>query len=116
MDSVAFSKLRVDKYSPLREVVEKTPGYHLTERGELYSDTYSHSDLKRIHRELKFAFYTPPKLLKIGIKFLRIGFFNLKEVTPLLFIWPLLLKETIAREIKKNRLGNSLKRIFINNA
>ena len=115
VDTVAFSRLRVDKYSPLREVVERTPGYHLTDKGQLYSDTYSHGDLKKIHRKVKIGFYTPGHLLKLGIKFLRVGFINFKEVIPLLFVWPLLLKQTIAREIHKNRLGDSLKHIFIKN-
>ena len=116
VDTVAFSRLRVDKYSPLKEVVAKTPGYHLTDKGQLYSDAYSHAALKKIHRKLKFGFYTPLQLLKIGIKFLRVGFFNFKEVMPLLFVWVPLLKQTIARDIHKNRLGDSLRRIFIKNA
>jgi len=55
LDSIAFSKLRVDKYSPLKEIVKNTPGYHLTVRGEVYSDRYSHSYLKKIHRKLRFS-------------------------------------------------------------
>jgi len=113
VDSVAFSKLRVDKYSPLKEVVKKTPGYHLTAKGELYSDTYSHSDLKKIHRKLKFSFYTPIKVLKLIKKFASVGFFNFKEIMSLLPAVPALITGVIAREIHKNRLGDSLKRIFV---
>ena len=116
LDSVAFSKLRVDKYSPLKETVEKTPGYHLTERGELYSDVYSHSALKKIHRKMKFSFYTPGRLLKTAFKFVRVRFFIFSELMYFVAVSPLLLSGIIAREIKKNRLGDSLKRIFINNA
>ncbi|MFC1646620.1 B12-binding domain-containing radical SAM protein [Candidatus Omnitrophota bacterium] len=43
VDCITFSKLRIEKFSPLREVAEKTPGYHVTDRGELYSDAYSHA-------------------------------------------------------------------------
>ncbi len=116
IDSVAFSKLRVDKYSPLKETVEKTPGYHLTERGELYSDAYSHSTLKKIHRKMKFSFYTPGRLLKIAFKFLRVRFFTFSELMYFVAVSPALLSGVIAREIKKNRLGDSLKRIFVHNA
>lgn len=116
VDSVAFSKLRVDKYSPLRETVEKTPGYHLTDRGELYSDTYSHATLKKIHRKIKFSFYTPGRLLKIAFKFLRVRFFTFSELMYFVAVSPALLAGVIAREIKKNRLGDSLKRIFAHNA
>lgn len=115
IDSVAFSKLRVDKYSPLKETVEKTPGYHLTERGELYSDAYSHSTLKKIHRKMKFSFYTPGRLLKIAFKFLRVRFFTFSELMYFAAVSPALLAGVIAREIKKSRLGDSLKRIFVHN-
>ncbi|MFH0840099.1 MAG: radical SAM protein [Candidatus Omnitrophota bacterium] len=112
VDSVAFSRLRVDKYSPLREIVAKTPGYHLTDRGQLYSDTYSHDALKKIHRKIKFSFYTPGKLLHLGWKFATVGFLTFPEVVSFFISGPVLLKGVIAREIHKNRLGDSLKRIF----
>jgi len=113
VDTVAFSKLRVDKYSPLKDVVKNTPGYHITSKGEMYSDTYSHSALKKIHRKLKFSFYTPVKVLKIIKKFVTVGFFNFKEILSLLVVVPALIKGMIAREIEKKRLGDSLRRIFI---
>ena len=116
VDTVAFSKLRVDKYSPLKEIAMKTPGYHVTDRGELYSDTFSHPTLKKIHRKLKFSFYTPMKLLKIAKRFVTVGFLNFSEVISFLIASPALLKGVIAREIHKKRLVDSLKRIFIHHA
>lgn len=113
VDSVAFSRLRVDKYSPIREIVAKTQGYHLTDRGQLYSDTYSHDALKKIHRKIKFSFYTPLKVLRLGWKFAAVGFLTFPEVMSFLITGPILLKGVIAREIQKNRLGDSLKRIFM---
>jgi magnesium-protoporphyrin IX monomethyl ester (oxidative) cyclase len=116
VDSVAFSRLRVDKYSPLREIVAKTPGYHLTDRGQLYSDTYSHDVLKRIHRKMKFSFYTPAKVIHLAWKFSAVGFFNFREIMSFLAAGPILLKGVIAREIEKKRLGDSIKRIFVHHA
>ncbi len=116
VDSVAFSRLRVDKYSPFREIVAKTPGYHLTDRGQLYSDTYSHDALKKIHRKIKFSFYTPFKLIQLGWKFAMVGFLTFPEVMSFLITGPILLKGVISREIQKKRLGDSLKRIFIHKA
>jgi magnesium-protoporphyrin IX monomethyl ester (oxidative) cyclase len=115
VDSVAFSKLRVGKYSPLRKAAEETPGYHVTERGELYSDTYSHAALKKIHRKLKFSFYTPFTLFKLAKKLITVGFVTYSEVMSFLIITPALLARLIAREIQKNRFGDSLKRVFISN-
>ncbi|MFH1594045.1 MAG: radical SAM protein [Candidatus Omnitrophota bacterium] len=116
VDSVAFSKLRVDKYSPLKEIAEKTPGYHVTDRGELYSDTYSHETLKKIHRKLKFSFFTPYILFKLVKKLLRVKFITGREIISFLIASPMLLKGVIAREIHKKRLGDSLKRIFMRKA
>ena len=116
VDSITFHKLRIEKFSPLKEIAENTPGYHVTDRGELYSDTYSHATLKKIGRKIKFSFYTPTKLLKIARKFLIIRFFTVREMLSFVIAAPLLLKNVITREIHKNRLGDSLKRIFLRNA
>ena len=116
LDSITFQKLRIEKFSPLKKIAEETPGYHVTERGELYSDAYSHAALKKIGRKIKFSFYTPLRLLKIFKKILVIRFFGLSEVASFLGASPRLFKSVIAREIQKKRLGNSLKRIFIKNA
>ncbi|MFA5271943.1 MAG: radical SAM protein, partial [Candidatus Omnitrophota bacterium] len=65
LDSIACNKLRIEKFSPLRVLAENTPGYHITERGELYSDMYDYPALKKIGRTIKFSFYTPSRYLKI---------------------------------------------------
>lgn len=115
VDSIAYSKLRIDKFSPLRELAEKTPGYHVTERGELYSDNYSHPTLKKIGKKIKFSFYTPLKLLKIARKFVVVRFFTSKDIFLFLLVSPILFKNLISREIQKGRLGDSLTRIFVKN-
>ncbi|MBL7157845.1 MAG: radical SAM protein [Candidatus Omnitrophica bacterium] len=115
VDSITFQKLRIEKFSPLKELAVKTPGYHVTDRGELYSDMYSHPALKKIGKKIKFSFYRPLKLLKIACKFLRIKLFGFKDILSFLIASPLLLKSIITREIQKGRLGDSLKRIFIKN-
>jgi len=112
LDTVAFSKLRVDKNSPLKEIVKNTPGYHLTSKGEVYSDRYSHSYLKKIHRRLRFSFYTPFRVLKIAAKILKIRFVTFHEIMPLVVVAPLLLKRIIEKEIKEKRLVKSIKHIL----
>ncbi|MDD5423129.1 MAG: radical SAM protein [Candidatus Omnitrophota bacterium] len=116
LDSITFQKLRIEKFSPLRKVAENTPGYHVTEKGELYSDTFSHASLKKIGRQIKFSFYTPLQVLKILRKLLIVRFFTFNEIIMFLSVGPRLIKSVVAREMKKKRLGNSLKRIFIKNA
>ncbi len=112
VDSVAFSRLRVNKFSPLKKVVEETPGYHLTDKGVLFSDKYSHATLKKIHRKMKFAFYTPLTLLKLVKKMMLSGFITSRDIVSFLGATPALLKGLIAREVQKKRLGDSIKRMF----
>jgi len=112
LDFIAFSKLRLDKFSPLNDIIRNTPGYHVTVRGEVYSDRYSHSDLKKIHRKLRFAFYTPLRVIKIAFKMLRIRTFTVREIASFAFVTPVLLKNVIVKEIKRERLMKSIKHIL----
>jgi magnesium-protoporphyrin IX monomethyl ester (oxidative) cyclase len=58
LDSITFQKLRIEKYSPLKEVVENTPGYYYEYiGGPVYSDRHSLDDLIRIKDRIKFKFY-----------------------------------------------------------
>jgi radical SAM superfamily enzyme YgiQ (UPF0313 family) len=117
VDSITCNKLRIEKFSPLRELAEKTSGYHVTERGELYSDTYSHSALKKIGRRMKFSFYTPSRLVKIFWKnIFVVKFFSFREIAFFLFASPRLLLSVIIREKRRGRLADSLKRTFIKNS
>ncbi len=116
VDAIACNKLRIEKFSALRELAEKTPGYHITERGELYSDTYSHAALKKIGKRIKFSFYTPSRYVKILWKNIFIvRFFTLKEILFFLAAAPRLFISVIKRENRSGRLGDSLKRTFISN-
>ena len=113
VDSVAYSRLRVDKFSPLRDVIEKTPGCHITPSGELYRDSLNEKDLKRIRKKIEYSFYTPLKLLKIAKKILVTKFFSFTEILSFIVVLPLLLESILVREIQKGRLTNSLKHVFI---
>jgi len=116
LDSITFQKLRIEKFSPLRKIAETTPGYHVTSRGELYSDTHNHASLKKIGRQIKFSFYTPLQMLKISKKFAVVKFFSYNEIVVFMMAGPSLLWSVLVREMKKGRLGDSLRRIFVNNA
>jgi len=116
VDVIACNKLRIEKFSPLKELAEKTPGYHVTERGELYSDKYSHAALKKIGRRIKFSFYTPARYIKILWKNIFITkFFTFKEIVLVFLAIPSIVFSVIVREQKRGRLKDSLKRTFIRN-
>jgi len=116
LDSITFLKLRIEKFSPLREIVEKTPGYHIADNSVLYSDTYSYADLKKIARKIKFSFYTPSRYIKVLWKCIFVTrVFSFTEIISFFGSLPLVLKGVFAREIQRGRLGDSLKRTFISN-
>jgi len=102
LDTIACNKLRVSKYSPLKKTFDNMPDYHLTEKGEVYSDKYSHSDLKKINKRIKHSFYSPLKILKIIKKFLAARFISPRELLSVLSVAPLLIKDTVARELEKS--------------
>lgn len=117
VDAISCNKLRIEKFSALRELAEKTPGYHVTARGELYSDKYSHAALKKIGRRIKFSFYTPSRYIKIIWKNVFIvKFFTFKELIYFLLAAPAVIISVLAKEQRRGRLGESLKRTFIKNA
>ena len=58
LDSISFQKLRVEKFSPLKEIVENTPGYYCDSTGgPVYSDTYSLTALRQIRNRIRRDFY-----------------------------------------------------------
>jgi len=116
VDSITFLKLRIERFSPLREIIDKTSGYYIADNGVLYSDSYSQADLKKIGKKIKFSFYTPSRFLKILKKCFKTRFFTFRDMASLTILMPLLLKSIIAREVQKGRLCDSLKRAFIKNA
>jgi len=73
VDSISFQKLRVEKFSPLKEVVEATPGYYI-ERigGPVFSDRYGRKELKQIRNRIRSEFYDLPQILHIMRKAGRI--------------------------------------------
>jgi radical SAM superfamily enzyme YgiQ (UPF0313 family) len=74
LDTISFQKLRIEKFSPLKEVVENTPGYYY-ERigGPVYSDRYGRAELKQIRNRIRSEFYTPGQFVRIAKKARRIG-------------------------------------------
>jgi len=116
VDVIACNKLRIEKFSPLKELAQNSPGYHVTAKGELYSDTYSHAALKKIGRKIKFSFYTPSRYVKILWKNIFVTkFCTFSEILLIFFAAPRLLASVIIREKKRGRLKDSLKRTFIRN-
>lgn len=104
LDSISFQKLRVEKFSPLKEVVESTPGYHCEGDGKpVYSDRYGRKELKQIRNRIRKDFYNGRQLLQIAKKARRIGLVDGRDAATILVRLPLLGYRLHASSVRKDR-------------
>ena len=101
LDSITYQKLRVDRYSPLRELVESTPGYYVGDDRIVYREGVGRPGLKRISHKITRNFYTPKQLVAIMRKLFTIKLFTSKNVPALLTSVPFVLTKMIGRKINK---------------
>ncbi|HUT30499.1 MAG TPA: radical SAM protein [Sedimentisphaerales bacterium] len=106
LDSITFQKLRVEKFSPLQELVEQTPGYHFDRiGGPVYSERYGRKELKEIRNRIRSEFYDLPQMLHIVRKARRIGLVSGRDLFGALMGLPLLLCGLGRRKLQKMRHG-----------
>ena len=104
LDSITFQKLRIEKYSPLTELVAKTPGYHYDELGgPLYSDQYTLEKLKKIRDRIKFSFYNMGQIKDIIKKAYKIELLTTSDFILFLLSLPMLIFKMIKRDIQKKK-------------
>ncbi len=102
LDSINFHKLRIEKFSPLKEVVESTPGYYYNRiGGSVYSDRYGPVELKRIRNRIRSSFYDLPQILHIARKAWQIGLFRGRDLMVALPNLPLLVHGWSRRKSRK---------------
>lgn len=98
VDSISFQKLRIDEHSPLREVVQNTPGYHYTHLGgAVYSDRYGLDDLKRIRNRIFRDFYTPRQIAHVVHEVRRLGLIDSRDLLRMSARLPTLLHWVLRR-------------------
>ena len=100
-DSISFQRFQVRKHSPLRDLMESTPGYHATPRGTVYSDWCTLEDRKRIRTQIRWRFYTFGKLVRIVRKLHQIGFLNTTDLLMIIRRAPALMYVNGARYFGK---------------
>lgn len=104
VDSISFQKLRIEKFSPLKEVVDNTPGYHYGRNGgSVYSDRYGRKELKRIRNRIRSEFYDWHQFSHIIKKARRIGLANGRDVAVALPKLPLLIYRLAKRKIWRKK-------------
>jgi len=113
LDSITYQKLRIEKYSPLKELVEATPGYYIGDDRILYREGVGRRVLKRMSASITRKFYTPAQLLRIAGKIFHIRLFQSHNVVPLLLALPMVLAQTVSRKVNKMIVRSPLGR-FLN--
>ena len=104
LDSISFQKLRVEKFSPLKEVVEETPGYYYNRiGGSVYSDLYGRKELKQIRNRIRSEFYNLPQVIHIIRKARRIGLVGGRDLMNAFLKLPLVMYG-LARRITRKPL------------
>ncbi|MHC4606776.1 MAG: B12-binding domain-containing radical SAM protein [Planctomycetota bacterium] len=111
VDSISFQKLRIEKFSPLKELVEKTPGYYFTRiGGSVYSERFGREELKRIRDRIREQFYDLPHIIHMVRKALRIGLVSGRELTDALLRLPGFLYSMTRRNRRKDWWAKALGR------
>jgi anaerobic magnesium-protoporphyrin IX monomethyl ester cyclase len=101
LDSITYQKLRIEKYSPLKELVEKTPGYFIGDDRIVYSEKLRRPGLKRVSRRITRQFYTPAHLVRIIRKLFHIGLISRQMFFPLMMSFPIVLGRAVGRKMVK---------------
>ena len=108
-DGISVQRLRCEKYSVLKDVVDAHDKYHIRpgEMGIVYSDRYSPRQLRRIGRQIVLRFYSPRQLMRIGRKMLKLGLATPQAIfCAILFMLGRFLpgrKERISKRLKRVR-------------
>jgi len=104
LDSISFQKLRVEKFSPLKEAVENTPGYYYESiGGHVFSDKFGPKELKQIRNRIRAEFYDVPQLLRIAGKARRIGLVTGWDMAGVTLKLPILLSQWLGHRIEKQK-------------
>ena len=103
-DSISFQKLRVEKFSPLEEIIKNTPGYYYRRvGGSVYSDQFGRKELTRIRDKIRRGFYDVPQLLHVIRKAGRIGMLNWRDLAVAIPHLPLLAYRLAMKGRRKKR-------------
>ena len=104
IDSISFQKLRIEKFSPLKEIVEQTPGYYYNRiGGSVYSTRHGRKELKQIRNQIRSQFYDLPQIFHIIGKVRRIGLADGRDLANALLKLPLLMYGLTRRKHEGSR-------------
>jgi anaerobic magnesium-protoporphyrin IX monomethyl ester cyclase len=100
--TISLSLLRVDKFTPLRQLVESTPGYWIGSRGRVYSQEFGRKGLVRIRNRIRHRFlYRPGQLAKTFSALNNCEILTYRQIARLGLIAPLLLLDHVVHRSRK---------------
>ncbi len=102
LDSISFQKLRVERFSPLKGLVDETPGYYYNRiGGSVYSEQYGRKELKQIRNRIRSGFYDLPQIIRIIRKARRIGLLSVRDFSDAFLKLPLLMYGLVKRKTRE---------------
>lgn len=102
LETISFQKLRIEKYSPLMEIVDNTPGYYYKRiGGAVYSDQHDRKDFKRIRDRIRSDFYDFQQMRLILKKVYKSNLLTGAELGQILMRLPHILFRLLSRQVKK---------------
>jgi magnesium-protoporphyrin IX monomethyl ester (oxidative) cyclase len=108
VDSISFQKLRVEKFSPLKDLVDSTPGYYYKRiGGAVYSEGHDRSEMKKIRNRIRAKFYNVPQILRMVRKALRIGLIDYRDLAYLAVKMPAVFGSMVRRRRRRSRASRS---------
>jgi anaerobic magnesium-protoporphyrin IX monomethyl ester cyclase len=111
LDTISFQKLRIERFSPLKDVVEQTPGYYCNRvGGAVYSEQLGRTELKQIRNRIRSEFYDLPQIIHFISKARRSGFVKGRDVVNILPKLPFLLYGLATRKKQKHKRKSALPR------
>jgi hypothetical protein len=102
LETISFQKLRIEKFSPLKEVVENTAGYFYNRiGGAVYSDRYNRKALKQIRNRIRSCFYDFHQIRLILQKVYKSRLLTLPELAQIFARLPNILFRMLKRRVEK---------------
>jgi magnesium-protoporphyrin IX monomethyl ester (oxidative) cyclase len=102
LDSISFQKLRVERFSPLKQLVDETPGYYYNRiGGSVYSECFGRKELKEIRNRIRSQFYDLPQIIRILRKARRIGILSTRDLADGFLKLPLLIYGLTKQKTRK---------------
>jgi magnesium-protoporphyrin IX monomethyl ester (oxidative) cyclase len=102
IDTISFQKLRIEKFSPLKDIVDAHPDYYYKRvGGPVYSKRNGKQELKQIRNRIRSGFYTPAQIVHIIRKAGRTGIVGWSDLISMIPRLPWLLAGFTGTRTKK---------------